>query len=340
MISKLVYIIEGAGWSTDWDGQSIVANLKGLHGKIDISPLGYTDSIIHFGSLPVFVASDKHRRLLIDQIDPSNRLVLTIFHIDEKYRKEMMKTVLDRLSRINVVHTSCQITKNTLAGLGVPSEKIRVIPLGVDTGIFLPTSLEKKNMLRKELGIAKNRVVIGSFQKDGNGWEEGETPKLIKGPDIFCQVLESLSLKFPVMALLTGPARGYVKNRLKASGVPFLHYYPQKYEEIATYFQALDFYLISSRIEGGPKAILESWASGIPLVSTMVGMVPDIALHEKNALLVEPEDLNSLISQSERLILNPNLREKLAANGLVEAQNYTWPIIAGQYYQNLYSNLQ
>lgn len=339
-MKKLVYIIEGAGWSTDWDGQSIVANLKDLNGKVDVSPLGHTDGIIHFGSLPVFVASDKHHRLLIDQIDPHNPIVLTIFHIDEKYRKGMIMTVLDRLSRINVFHTSCQITKKELVGLGIPSEKIAVIPLGVDTSVFSPASLEKKSILRKELGIAENKVVIGSFQKDGNGWGEGETPKLIKGPDIFCQVLESLSLKFPVMALLTGPARGYVKNRLKHSGIPYLHYYPQNYEEVAEYFHALDFYLISSRIEGGPKAILESWASGIPLVSTAVGMVPDIALHEKNALLVESENVNGLIGQSERLIFNPNLREKLAANGLAEVQNYSWTIIADQYYQHLYAKLQ
>ena len=39
--------------------------------------------------------------------------------------------------------------------------------------------------LYKELGLKKNDVIIGSFQKDGQGWSEGNIPKLIKSLNIF-----------------------------------------------------------------------------------------------------------------------------------------------------------
>ena len=49
--------------------------------------------------------------------------------------------------------------------------------------------------LRRELNIPETSFLIGSFQKDGNGWGRGEEPKLIKGPDIFLEVIEVLKNK-------------------------------------------------------------------------------------------------------------------------------------------------
>ena len=43
---------------------------------------------------------------------------------------------------------------------------------------------EIKNKLYIKYKIPKDKIIIGSFQKDGVGWEEGNEPKLIKGPDI------------------------------------------------------------------------------------------------------------------------------------------------------------
>ena len=37
---------------------------------------------------------------------------------------------------------------------------------------------------------------------------------------------------YPVLALLTGPARGYVKNELKANQIPFFHTYPSNHEDL------------------------------------------------------------------------------------------------------------
>ena len=140
--------------------------------------------------------------------------------------------------------------------------------------------------------------------------------------------------------ILTGPARGYVKKRLDKAGITYLHRYIDDYEKIVDYFHVLDFYLIASRVEGGPKAILESWASGIPVISTAVGMVPDIAQDGQNALLTGPENITALTQQAERLIAGFSLKEKLRADGLQTVQNFSWEQIAENYYQKLYHPLQ
>jgi len=104
-----------------------------------------------------------------------------------------------------------------------------------------------------------------------------------------------------IFVILTGPARGYVKKQLKKMKIPFKHLYLQNYQKIAKLYNLLDCYIISSRLEGGPLAILEVWASGIPLISTKVGMVADIAKDGFDSLLAETEDAKK-ISQNIKKI--------------------------------------
>jgi len=50
---------------------------------------------------------------------------------------------------VRLWHTSCDITKTRLFALGIPEEKIRVIPLGVDTSIFCDPTSDEKQRIRK-----------------------------------------------------------------------------------------------------------------------------------------------------------------------------------------------
>ena len=68
--------------------------------------------------------------------------------------------------------------------------------------------------------IPRESLLIGSFQKDGIGWGEGNEPKLIKGPDIFINSLEKIKKCCDPFVILTGPSRGFVKKGLKNFG-PF-----------------------------------------------------------------------------------------------------------------------
>jgi len=61
-----------------------------------------------------------------------------------------------------------------------------------------------------------------------------------------------------------------------------------------TLYQALDLYIVTSRQEGGPKAILESMASGIPIVSTRVGQAADIIHHQQNGWMVDVGDVEAI----------------------------------------------
>ena len=191
-------------------------------------------------------------------------------------------------------------------------DKIEMIPIGIDSKLFQILSKEKIKKLKKQNGIPLNSVIIGSFQKDGNGWENGNEPKLIKGPDIFIETLKILKDKVKeLFVILTGPSRGFIKNGLKKLNIPYKHFYVNNYEEIYKYYSMLDLYLITAREEGGPKSLLESMACGIPLVSTPVGQSIDMIKNDINGFMStswNPEELSHLafgaISKKEEFSKN------------------------------------
>ena len=267
---------------------------------------------------------------------PNQKKVLTWFHVVPENKEN--RYYVENQTMFDIIHTSCKTTRNALVSIGIKKDKIRVVPLGVDIELFKPTN--EKEHIKKILKIPFNAIVIGSFQKDGSGWGEGNEPKLIKGPDILVSVIKKLSLRYPVHVLLTGPARGFVINNLRNAGVAYSNIgYLKQYHNVARYYRALDLYLITSRIEGGPKSILEAWASGVPVVSTKVGMIPDIAQNRKDAMIADIGDVEMLYSNCCEIIDNELIRREIKCQGINKAKSYSWDKIAQQYYEQIYSRL-
>ena len=96
--------------------------------------------------------------------------------------------------------------------------------------------------------------------------------------------------------LLTGPARGYVRSGLDRLGIPYRHLLLPDVDAVAPVYSAIDVCLVASRDEGGPRAVLESMASRVPLVTTRVGQAADLVRHGENGWMVEPEDVEGLVA--------------------------------------------
>jgi glycosyltransferase involved in cell wall biosynthesis len=331
---KLILVTEAANWSISDDCQNIKNHLKKfLDVKISITPRGCRNKIVHFASENMLIGKNGMK-----YTSNLNKIVLTWFHIsqNDEYKLKSIPLLNEHAA---MVHTACNITKEKLIKNGLDEKKITVIPLGVDSKIFFPTPWEERTKLKKKLGLPEDKILIGSFQKDGNGWGEGLEPKLIKGPDIFYDVVERLSQKYPTHVVLTGPARGYVKKRLEAAGISYTHNYVEHYYDTAEYFRVLDLYLIGSREEGGPKAILEAMASGVPVVATKVGMVPDVLQDGINGFVAEVEDVDALFQKASRVLEDDPLRDSIVTNALVTVKNYEISDTIKQYYEKIYKNL-
>lgn len=323
---------------TDWVGRYVVTAVSyqfGWPAKVTSAPHLLIDHILHYGEAGAFLASEGSRR------NRENIIIATIFHGNRSAEFPQLthstERFLENTPQLARVVTACHIMEMRLLGWGVPAEKVVRIPLGVDLGWFHPANDQQRQICRQRLGIPVDAFCVGSFQKDGEGWGDGLAPKLVKGPDVFLEVVGRVYQRHKnLFVLLTGPARGYVKKGLDALGIPYQHRLLENYYDIVGMYHCLDAYLVASREEGGPKAVLESLACGVPLVSTWVGMSPDVIEHGVNGLLAGIEDVAGLAEAMQQLIEDRNWGRQLAAKGLTDIQAYDWQNVAARYYRELY----
>ena len=332
---SLYYVVPGVNWVLDWVGQYVTTNVERDHhlkARVVRSAKNLRGQIVHYGSLWDLAANidePHHKR---------NWSVGTIFHgqKDQPGFATAISKLLKKQSSFEKIHTASHIMEQRLLEWGIPAGKVVRIPLGVDLERFRPVTADQRTAARKALGIGDDVICIGSFHKDGVGMQEGNEPKLIKGPDVFLQVIEELAKKYSIFVLLSAPARGYVKSGLEALKVPYSHQYKEDFHEIPALYPALDLYLITSREEGGPEGVLESMASGIPLVTTKVGLAPDVVEHRSNGMLAGVEDVSGLVKAASEVIEGKNLRDQLVSSALMTIVAFDWKKIADQYYHLLY----
>jgi glycosyltransferase involved in cell wall biosynthesis len=125
-----------------------------------------------------------------------------------------------------------------------------------------------------------------------------------------------------LFVLLTGPARGFVRGELERLGIPYRHVRVDSRDGLAAAYHALDVHLVASRQEGGPKSVLEAMASGIPLVTTRVGQVDEVATGGEDALVADVDDVDALAAAVLAARDDASLRERLRAAGRRTAERY------------------
>jgi glycosyltransferase involved in cell wall biosynthesis len=76
-------------------------------------------------------------------------------------------------------------------------------------------------------------------------------------------------------------------------------------------YHCMDVYALSSLREGLPNVVLEAMAMEVPVVTTRVAGVPDVIEHERNGLVVEPDDVPQLAAALARLLNDAALRRSL-----------------------------
>ena len=112
-----------------------------------------------------------------------------------------------------------------------------------------------------------------------------------------------------------GPSRRELEQLAAQLGLRncrFVGQVPQR--RISELYDEADIYLTSPNLDCMPGSLLECYASGLPVVATEAGGIPYIATHEETALLVPLNDHEAMARQALRLIEEPGLAERIAAN--------------------------
>jgi glycosyltransferase involved in cell wall biosynthesis len=232
-------------------------------------------------------------------------------------------------ARFERVHVSHRELEELVLSAGVAPDRVHRIPIGIELAAFPLADSARREAARTALGLPRGAFVVGSFVKDGTGFGDGLEPKSIKGPDVLVDALSVLAGRVPdLVVLLTGPARGYVRQGLADRGVRFVHRRLEGRSGLAAAYHALDACVVASRQEGGPKSILESMATGVPLVTTRVGQATDLVRDGENGLVVEIDDAEGLADGLVRVRDDAALVARLREAGRRTAQETSHAALA------------
>ena len=141
----------------------------------------------------------------------------------------------------------------------------------MDREIFF--KIEDKTSLREKWGLTG--YIVGSFQKDTEG--KTNDPKMSKGPDIFVNIVEDIQKDHPdLLVVLSGTRRTFIISELEKRGIKYKYFEMIGLNEINELYNCLDLYIVSSRVEGGPRAIVEAGITKTPIISTDVGIASEL----------------------------------------------------------------
>ena len=286
---------EAAAWVLSYEARQLERTARSL--GVELGPPGWArgvsaQSVFHLSQFTLLL-HDFERR--------GNNLGFAWFHgrpgtPDMPEFDACFDAMRRRHAEIDRVQVTNRAMEELVLGTGVAAEKVHRIPIGIDVEAFPFRAEADRSSARRDLGLPESAFVVGSFQKDGVGWSEGLEPKLIKGPDVLLATVERLRERIPeLLVVVTGPSRGYVKAGLERLGVPYRHLLLPDVDAVADVYRAIDVCLVTSRDEGGPRAVLEAMATGVPLVTTRVGQGADLVQHGENGWIVEVEDVDGLL---------------------------------------------
>jgi len=206
--------------------------------------------------------------------------------------------------------------KDVMVNLGVPPEKISVIPNGVDQEKFSP--LDKKIAMQR-LNLPEGKIIFSAG-----------TLRRLKGFDILIHSVRKILTKSRdkrIYLIIAG--EGKVRQDLESLIVQHslgehVHLVGAKsQDDLKLYYNAADVFCLASSREGWPNVIMEALACGTPVVATNVGGIPEIITSDRLGMLAKrhPDDFSEQIETA----LNKTWDHQYISTHM---QDYTWNRIA------------
>ena len=231
-------------------------------------------------------------------------------HVLEGYFSPLMTKVFITLERLlarasdRIVAISPAIERELRDGFGIGrGDQYRVVPLGFDLSAFAAVDDAARRDARAALEIPAGAKVISTVGR----------LTAIKQHRLFLDTVTKVAAAQPAaLALIAGDGElraeleSYAANLGIADRVRFLGWR----RDLATIYAATDVFLLTSRNEGTPVALIEAMATGVPGVSTDVGGVKDVITGDDVGARARDGDADALAAHIVRYFADDALRRQ------------------------------
>jgi glycosyltransferase involved in cell wall biosynthesis len=188
--------------------------------------------------------------------------------------------------------------------IGIPAS---VVPNIIDVGLF---EFRKRERVKPTLLVTRNLEPIYSVETALMAFAEIQA----RYPDATLTCVGS------------GSQEADLKSKARTLGLKSVNFVGAvAHQDIGALYRGADIFLNPSTVDNTPNSILEAFASGLPVVTTNVGGVRHLVVHEQNGLLVPPKDPHAMALAAIRLLDDPGLAPRLAEEGRRSVEGFTWP---------------
>ena len=195
---------------------------------------------------------------------------------------------------------NCRAAADRLIVERVPSRRIAVIPNGLDVQRFQP---------RRHRARLRNIVCVANLRRE-------------KGHDVLIDAAVDVLRRFPdaqFECVGGGPELQALVARADARGVLHAFTFLGHQDDVPAKLAEADLFVLPSRSEAFPNAVLEAMASGLPIVASGVGGIVELIDDERTGLLARAGDSASLADRLCRLMADAALAGRLGDAARAEA---------------------
>jgi glycosyltransferase involved in cell wall biosynthesis len=228
--------------------------------------------------------------------------------------------------RDHIISVSNVDRQSALDNKLIDAKKITIVYNGLPQVPFL-----SKDEAKKELGLER----VSPPLPLGEGRGEGSQSKFIvgstsnfyrtKGLDILIDAValmdEETKSKIQVAVIGEGPERKNLELRIKNFGLGNCVTLAGNISGVNKYLKAFDIFVLPSRKEGFPFAILEAMQAGLPIIATNVGGIPESLGNA--GILIAPENPKALAGAMQSLLTDLPKQKELAQKAQERSKLFT-----------------
>lgn len=199
--------------------------------------------------------------------------------------------------------------------VGIPDAKNQLIDNGVDTSHFVPVA--PPALSPGPWSDQPGCIVIGTV---GRVQDVKDHVALVEAFIRLRALVPAEAMRLRLVIVGDGPLRARLATHIATTDIGSAVWLPGARTDIAEIMRTFSVFALSSLAEGMPVTLLEAMASGLPVVSTRVGGIPELVIENSTGMLVPASDPQAMANALALYVCDPLLARQHGAAGRVRIE--------------------